>query len=52
MSWDSNTDKKGPDVFGKVDDNLFALDFAYPFSIESAFAIALSTIDTKLCFCL
>eukprot|EP00798_Chlamydomonas_sp_ICE-L_P006328 gene6328-2952_t len=55
VSWDSNTDKKGSEVvlqFGKVDDNLFALDFAYPFSIESAFAIALSTIDTKLCFSL
>lgn len=36
--------------FGKIDDNLYNLDFQYPFSLVQAFAIALSSCDSKL-FC-
>lgn len=53
VHWDHNTDRRGPDVmlqFGKIEDDLYALDFAYPMNIEVAFAIALASIDTKLCY--
>jgi hypothetical protein len=53
VAWDHTTDRKGGDVllqFGKMSDDVFALDFAYPLSIHSAFAIALASIDTKLCY--
>ncbi len=33
--------------FGRVDDDLFNLDFGYPFSVYQAFAIALSAFDLK-----
>ncbi len=36
----------------QVEEDLYALDFAYPFSIEVAFSIALASIDTKLCYTL
>lgn len=36
--------------FGKLDDNIYNLDFQYPFSLLQAFAIALSSCDGKL-FC-
>ena len=36
--------------FGKIDDNMFNLDFQYPLNPIQAFAIALSSIDSKL-FC-
>ena len=36
--------------FGKIDDNLYNLDFQHPFSLTQAFAIALSSCDGKL-FC-
>lgn len=36
--------------FGKIQDDVFALDFTYPFTVEHAFALALATIDTKLCY--
>lgn len=34
--------------FGKVDDNLYNLDYQYPFSLVQAFSIALSSCDSKL----
>lgn len=36
--------------FGKIDDNLYNLDYQYPFSLMQAFGIALSSCDGKL-FC-
>ena len=36
--------------FGKIDDNVYNLDYQYPFSLVQAFAIALSSCDGKL-FC-
>ncbi len=36
--------------FGKVDNNMYNLDFQYPFSPLQAVAIALSSCDNKL-FC-
>ncbi len=53
VSLDHNTDQRGNDLllqFGKISDDLYALDFAYPLSIHTAFAIALASIDTKLCY--
>ena len=53
VAWDHTTDRKGGDLllqFGKMSDDTFALDFAYPLSIHTAFAIALASIDTKLCY--
>lgn len=38
--------------FGKCGNNTFALDFAWPLSPLQAFAIALSSIDSKLCYVL
>lgn len=34
--------------FGKIDDNLYNLDYQYPFSLVQAFSIALSSCDNKL----
>eukprot|EP00967_Tisochrysis_lutea_P037403 scaffold44963_cov20-Tisochrysis_lutea.AAC.1 len=42
VSWDHNSDAQGENVmlqFGKLGEDLFALDFGYPFTIESAFAL-------------
>lgn len=53
VHWDHNTDRKGADLvlqFGKAEDDVYALDFAYPLCIEHAFSIALASIDTKLCY--
>ena len=36
--------------FGRADGDRFALDFAYPMSAHVAFATALASIDTKLCY--
>lgn len=36
--------------FGKIRDDVFALDFAYPLSAVQAFALALASIDSKLCY--
>ncbi|KAL6764994.1 tubby C-terminal-like domain-containing protein [Haematococcus lacustris] len=55
VHWDHNTDRKGADLmlqFGKVEDDVYALDFAYPLNAEMAFAVALASIDTKLCYTL
>ncbi len=57
VHWDHNTDRKGSDLvlqFGKVEEGSedFALDFTYPLSIQKAFAIALASIDSKLCYAL
>ncbi|PNW71945.1 hypothetical protein CHLRE_16g667450v5 [Chlamydomonas reinhardtii] len=57
VHWDHNTDRKGSDLvlqFGKIDENTddFALDFTYPLSLQKAFAIALASTDTKLCYAL
>ena len=43
---------RGSDVllqFGKMDADSYALDFTYPFSALTAFAVALAAMDTKLC---
>ncbi|GAX73981.1 hypothetical protein CEUSTIGMA_g1431.t1 [Chlamydomonas eustigma] len=53
VAWNHNSDKKGGDLllqFGKIEEDLYALDFAYPMTVHSAFAIALASIDTKLCY--
>ena len=53
VAWDAAADRRGGDLllqFGKMGDDTYALDFAYPLSIHSAFAIALASIDTKLCY--
>ena len=34
--------------FGKVSDNSYHLDYQYPFSLFQAFAVALSSFDSKL----
>lgn len=34
--------------FGKVDDNTYHLDYQYPFTLFQAFAVALSSCDSKL----
>ena len=42
VNWDHNTGERGNDIclqFGKLADNSFALDFGFPFSIETAFAM-------------
>mmetsp|Transcript_26748 Transcript_26748/g.72275 ORF Transcript_26748/g.72275 Transcript_26748/m.72275 type:complete len:536 (+) Transcript_26748:333-1940(+) len=55
VSWDHNSDAQGENVmlqFGKLGEDLFALDFGYPFTIESAFALALATLDSKLVYTL
>ncbi|KAK3233178.1 hypothetical protein CYMTET_56512, partial [Cymbomonas tetramitiformis] len=36
-------------LFGKMGKNIYACDFTYPLSAHQAFAIALSSIDSKLC---
>ena len=46
-------ERKGGDLlmqFGKMSSDTFALDFAYPLTVHTAFAIALASIDTKLCY--
>eukprot|EP00798_Chlamydomonas_sp_ICE-L_P021701 gene21701-28725_t len=53
VHWDHSTDRKGSNVtlqFGKIEEDLYALDFSYPFNMEVAFAIAIASIDTKLCY--
>eukprot|EP00199_Chlamydomonas_sp_CCMP681_P000429 CAMPEP_0119106018 /NCGR_PEP_ID=MMETSP1180-20130426/3825_1 /TAXON_ID=3052 ORGANISM="Chlamydomonas cf sp, Strain CCMP681" /NCGR_SAMPLE_ID=MMETSP1180 /ASSEMBLY_ACC=CAM_ASM_000741 /LENGTH=479 /DNA_ID=CAMNT_0007091235 /DNA_START=42 /DNA_END=1481 /DNA_ORIENTATION=+ len=55
VAWDHNTDCTGGDVllqFGKVEKETYALDFSYPLNAELAFAVALASIDTKLCYTL
>lgn len=52
VAWDHNTGRQGKDVllqFGKLDSTTFILDFAFPLSVQTAFGLALSSIDTKLC---
>jgi len=49
--WDVNADNVDGEVllqFGKCGDDTFTLDFAYPFSLMSAFALAISSMDKKL----
>ena len=36
-------------MFGKLSDTTFVLDFSFPFSPLQAFAVALSSVDFKLC---
>ena len=53
VTWDHNSDRKGVELilqFGKIRDDVFALDFAYPLSSVQAFALALASIDSKLCY--
>ena len=53
VAWDHNTDRRGGDLlmqFGRADSDTYIVDFTYPLSIELAFAIALASIDTKLCY--
>lgn len=51
VHWDHNTDRKGADVviqFGKISEDMYAMDFSYPLNVQTAFAVALASIDTKL----
>ena len=44
VMWDHNTDKRSGEVllqFGKIEDDLYALDFMYPLNVEVAFAVAI-----------
>lgn len=55
VGWDHSqgSDGQGNDLllqFGRIDSQHFALDFAYPLSLHSAFAVALASIDSKLCY--
>lgn len=53
VHWDHTRDQKGAQValqFGKVEEDQYVLDFSYPLNVELAFAIALASIDTKLCY--
>ena len=53
VTWDHNTDRKGVELilqFGKIKEDIFALDFAYPLSALQAFGLALASIDSKLCY--
>ncbi|KAG1662641.1 hypothetical protein FOA52_009626 [Chlamydomonas sp. UWO 241] len=55
VSWDHDTGERGSETllqFGKAGEDLFILDFAYPLSIKTAFAVALANVDTKLCYML
>ena len=55
VCWDHSTSTPGSQVvlqFGKVGDDRYVLDFAYPLSVKTAFGIALSKLDTKLCYML
>lgn len=52
VGWDQRTDRIGCEVLlqlVKLSDDTYGLDFAYPMSIHSAFAIALANLDDKLC---
>lgn len=55
VGWDHSqgADGQGNDLllqFGRMDSQHYALDFAYPMSLHSAFAVALASIDSKLCY--
>lgn len=55
VGWDHSQglEGQGNDLllqFGRVDSQHYALDFAYPMCLHSAFAVALASIDTKLCY--
>eukprot|EP00798_Chlamydomonas_sp_ICE-L_P006895 gene6895-30873_t len=53
VHWDHVSDQRGSGValqFGKIADDVYALDFQYPMNIHLAFSIALASIDTKLCY--
>jgi len=55
VSWDADSGQRGSETllqFGKAGDDVFILDFAYPLSIKTAFAISLAMADTKLCYML
>jgi len=39
-------------LFGKIEENLYALDYTSPLSAHQAFALALSALDQKLCMAL
>ena len=49
-SYDIEDEDKAPNViiFGKIDDNTFALEFGAPLSLFQAFGIAMSEFDFKL----
>lgn len=53
VTWDHHRDQKGTDLilsFGKIKEDVYALDFAFPLCAQGAFAIALASMDSKLCF--
>lgn len=49
-SFELEQEEKAPNtiVFGKIDDNTFALEFRHPLSVYQAFGIAMSEFDFKL----
>ncbi len=53
VAYDHNADRAGGELllqFGKMEEDVYALDFTYPFNVEAAFAVALASVDTKLCY--
>eukprot|EP00877_Chromochloris_zofingiensis_P003258 jgi/Chrzof1/12933/Cz07g13010.t1 len=52
VHWDAHTNNLSSDLamaFGKNDKDLYAMDFGYPLNAAQAFALALASLDTKLC---
>ena len=55
VAWDHRSGGlEGPVAlqFGKVSSDSFVLDFGFPFSLHTAFAVALASLDSKLCYAL
>lgn len=53
VAYDHNRDQRGTDVilqFGKVNSDVFSMDFKYPLCAKTALSIALASIDEKLCY--
>ncbi|KAG1666533.1 hypothetical protein FOA52_014430 [Chlamydomonas sp. UWO 241] len=52
VAWNHNTGQTGNTplvLFGKKGKDVYALDFRYPMSAQTAFSAALASIDSKLC---
>ena len=49
-TYSEDDEEKAPNVivFGKIDDNTFALEFGHPLNLFQAFGIAMSEFDFKL----
>ncbi len=55
VNWEYTSGLHGQEVIfqlGKIANDTYALDFAFPLTIMNAFSIALACMDTKLCYTL